>query len=198
MNCKFCDKEIKQKDHTHELYCKKNPNRKTREGHQNPMFGKKGSNHYVNGAVCSENTRRILSEKSKKRIASKKTREKISESRLKFLFEHPDKVPFLMNHSSEMSYPEKIFKNALEAEKIKGWEYNFVNGIYKYDFAFPDLKIDVEIDGGTHDTEKVKRIDERRDKFSKEQGWLVIRFPAKKVKENVVECINELKKFLTP
>jgi very-short-patch-repair endonuclease len=31
------------------------------------------------------------------------------------------------------------------------------NSIYKYDFAWLKEKIDVEIDGGTHKTEKVKK-----------------------------------------
>ena len=86
-----------------------------------------------------------------------------------------------------MSYPEKIFKNALEENKIEGWIY---------DFAFPELKLDIEIDGGTHLMEKVKQIDKRRDEFSRSQEWKIIRFTAKEVKENVTKCINEVKKFL--
>lgn len=121
-----------------------------------------------------------------------KTKDKISESRIKFLLEHPDQVPYLLNHSSKMSYPEMIFKNALESNNIIGWKYNYQNSIYQYDFAFLEQKIDVEIDGGTHLTEKVKKIDARRDKFSSENGWTVLRFTAKEVKENVSACIKKL------
>lgn len=119
-------------------------------------------------------------------------KKRISVERIKYLTEHPDKVPYKLNHSSKMSYPENIFKNALESANITGWVYNYQNGIYSYDFAFPELKIDVEIDGGTHTQEKVKKIDERRDMFSRENGWTVIRFTAKEVKENVLKCINRL------
>ena len=74
--------------------------------------------------------------------------------------------------------------------------YQFRNGIYQYDFAFPKQKIDVEIDGGTHLNEKVKKIDERRDEFSRQSGWKVIRFTASQVKQNVINCIDILKKHL--
>lgn len=124
------------------------------------------------------------------------SKQKISKSRLKFLMENPDKVPYIINHSSKKSYPEIIFENALISSKITGWKYQFRNGIYQYDFAFPKQKIDVEIDGGTHLNEKVKKIDERRDEFSRQSGWKVIRFTASQVKQNVINCIDILKKHL--
>lgn len=127
---------------------------------------------------------------------TEETKKKISESRIKYLTENPDKVPYLINHSSKQSYPEKIFQNALEASNITGWIYNYQVGMYQYDFAFPELKIDVEIDGSTHDLPKVKKIDERRDRFSKENGWIVLRFTAKQVKHDVIGCINHLKQYL--
>ena len=127
---------------------------------------------------------------------SEESKKKISEARLKYLLNNPDKVPYLLNHSSKMSYPEKIFKNALESSGIEGWVYNYQNSIYQYDFAFTEKKIDVEIDGDTHLTEKVKQIDERRDKFSIENGWVVLRFTAREVKTDVIRCINQLKLLL--
>jgi very-short-patch-repair endonuclease len=89
-----------------------------------------------------------------------------------------------------------VFENALISSEITGWKYRFQNGIYQYDFAFPEQKIDVEIDGGTHLTEKVKKIDARRDEFSRQCGWIVIRFTADQVKKDVVGCIQVLRKFL--
>ena len=146
-------------------------------------------------AEMSKNTSKSLTGK-KGRPHTEKAKKKIADARLKYLLENPDKVPYLLNHSSKMSYPEKVFKNALEAAGIEGWIYNYQNSIYQYDFAFVDKKIDVEIDGGTHLTEKVKRIDARRDAFSEANGWIVIRFTAKEVKENVLACINKLKEHL--
>ncbi len=130
------------------------------------------------------------------RAHSPETKEKISKSRIKYLQENPDKVPYLINHSSKQSYPEKLFQNALEDSKIEGWIYRFRSGIYEYDFAFPDKKIDIEIDGGTHNTEKVKKIDARRDKFSVDNGWIVIRFTDRQVKQNIIQCIDTIKNLL--
>ena len=123
---------------------------------------------------------------------SKETKDKISQIRIKYLLENPEKVPYLLNHSSKESYPEKLFREALIRNNISGWQQEYRNGLYSYDFAFFDLKIDIEIDGGTHKSEKVKIIDLRRDNWSKEQGWKVIRFTAKEIKENVDNCINVL------
>jgi 5-methyltetrahydrofolate--homocysteine methyltransferase len=170
--CKYCGKEYENgyKLGGHVKTCTLNPNR--------------------------DETIRKISECKKNKFLSDETKNKISKSRIKYLLENPEKVPYVINHSSKMSYPEKIFKNALESSKIDGWIYNYRNGIYQYDFAFPDLKIDVEIDGATHNTEKVKKIDERRDIFSKDNGWVVIRFTAHQVKENVIKCVETLKKYL--
>jgi very-short-patch-repair endonuclease len=123
---------------------------------------------------------------------SEQTKRKISKARIKYLTENPDKVPYLINHSSKKSYPEQIFENALISANITGWQYAYQNGIYEYDFAWPEQKIDVEIDGSTHLSEKVKKIDRRRDKFSKKNGWVVLRFTADKVKTDVLSCINLL------
>lgn len=127
---------------------------------------------------------------------SKETREKISKARIKYLTENPDKVPYLINHSSKKSYPEQIFENALLSSGLTGWTYAFQHGIYEYDFAWPEKKIDVEIDGSTHLLEKVIEIDARRDAFSKEKGWIVLRFTASRVKKDVMSCIEELRKYL--
>lgn len=127
---------------------------------------------------------------------SEETKKKISEIRLKFLRENPDKVPYMINHSSKKSYPEELFENALKSSGIDNYVYNYRNGIYQYDFAFVDLKIDVEIDGGTHLTEKVIKIDQRRDSWSKEQGWQVLRFTATEVKTDIISCINKLKELM--
>lgn len=137
-----------------------------------------------------------LEQKRNKRSLSNNTKQKISAGRIKYLMANPDKVPYKINHSSKKSYPEQIFENALISSGINGWTYAFQNGIYEYDFAFINQKIDVEIDGGTHLSEKVKKIDERRDNFSKSQGWIILRFTANEVKQDVISCINKLKEIL--
>lgn len=157
------------------------------------------SKAYRNGKFKSRKQSDALAISYKKGRRPKHTEEskrKISQARIKYLTAHPDKVPYLINHSSKKSWPEQVFENALISSGIIGWKYAYQNGIYEYDFAWPDRKIDVEIDGGTHKTEKVIKIDERRDIFSISNGWKVKRFTADRVKKDVIGCINELKEIL--
>lgn len=123
---------------------------------------------------------------------SDETKLKISEIRRKYLQANPDKVPYRLNHSSKRSYPELCFEKALQDANISGWfsEYSF--GIYSFDFAFPEQRIDVEIDGSTHTLPNVKSIDNKRDALAYEHGWKVIRFSAKQIKNDVKGCVNQL------
>lgn len=75
---------------------------------------------------------------------------------------------------------------------ITGWEYNYSVNRFCLDFAFPELKLDVEIDGATHNIEKVKLKDNIRDIFLQEKGWKILRIKATEIKNNVYECINKL------
>jgi very-short-patch-repair endonuclease len=213
--CKLCDKEY-EKRHAYIAHCrvhsgyvrpknmnsKRNKPRKTVCQFCGESFndGRKLGGHMTQ-CILNPNHLNIKKNMSKAGLDrnfhwSEDDKKIMSQTMIKYLTEHPDKVPYKLNHSSKMSYPENIFKNALESMNITGWTYNFRNGIYAYDFAFPELKIDIEIDGNTHTQEKVKRIDERRDTFSKENGWQVIRFTAQEVKENVLKCINQINYFL--
>lgn len=132
--------------------------------------------------------RKPLSEEHKRKISKKQT---------EYLKNNPDQVPYRRSHYSKgPSYPEKVFAESLKNAGITGWATEYQNSIYSYDFAFVDKKIDVEIDGPTHTSEKVKKIDKKRDDWSKQQGWTVIRFSAKEVMKDPISCINYLKSFL--
>lgn len=64
---------------------------------------------YASGELVSPTKGKLHTEEEKKQI---------SESRKKYLQEHPDKVPYLLNHSSKMSYPEKYFMDLFKNEDI--------------------------------------------------------------------------------
>jgi len=128
---------------------------------------------------------------------SEETKKKISEIRRKYLAENPEKVPYRLNHSSKRSYPEACFEKALNEAKIIGWVTEYPFGIYSFDFAFPEYRIDVEIDGATHTLPNVKHIDVNRDQLATEHGWKVIRFSAKEIKNDVKACINQLLELLS-
>lgn len=139
---------------------------------------------------------------------SESHRRNISIGRKKYLRE-AGKNPYHDSHSSKKSNPEKIVELEFIKRGIKGWIYNFPNGSYKYDFAFPELKVDVEIDGRQHSVESRKIFDSRRDEWSVSQGWRVLRIPAilvrndlEAVMETIVDFIGkgnlEIQKNLNP
>lgn len=108
---------------------------------------------------------------------SDETKKKISDIRKKYLLEHPDKVPYLLNHYSKgESYPEKYFNEILQKEKDLNYKRYFQFGIYQMDFCIIDKKIDLEIDGGQHyDDKRIIESDKNRDEFMKNNGWKTIR-----------------------
>ena len=71
---------------------------------------------------------------------------KLSEARIAYLKANPDKVPYLMNHSSKESYPEKYFTKIFDNEGLVV-QKEFRVSVYSLDFAIPDRKIDIEVDG---------------------------------------------------
>lgn len=134
----------------------------------------------------------IISAKRTPRKLSDETKKKISLARKKFLKENPDKVPYLLNHSSKETYPEQRFKEILNNIGLVGWIQHYQHSIYQYDFAFPEVKLDVEIDGSTHTLPSVIAKDIERDKFSRDKGWEVLRFTASELNKDAEKCINKL------
>lgn len=100
-----------------------------------------------------------------------------------------------MNHSSKKSWLEEQFEKALLDEGIE-FVYNFRNGRFAYDFAIPEIKLDIEVDGGTHKLPEVIEKDKIRDEWSREQGWTVIRFSWEDVRYNLAECIKQVKQVI--
>lgn len=135
--------------------------------------------------------------KISKQLTGKKlpseTKLKISKSMKKYLSSNPNRVPYLLNHSSNFSYPEEILMNALKNENINNWIPRYRNGIYEYDIAFPIIKLDIEVDGDTHNLEKVKKIDIERDKWSYDNGWDVLRFTTDQIRNNLDIVILTIK-----
>lgn len=142
--------------------------------------------------IISEETKQKMSNVRKGKVLSDEIRKKISISMKKYLDENPDKTPYLLNHSSKESYPEKIFRERLERENIQFvQEYKILR--YSLDFAFPDKKINVEIDGETHLQKNVQKIDAERNKILQNLGWKVLRFRTFDVKTNIENCVQILK-----
>ena len=104
---------------------------------------------------------------------SEETKQKISAARKKYLAEHPEKVPFKLNHSSKESYPEKYFRTWLKKEKLFE-KQEFQIDRYTLDFAWPDKKIYLEIDGSQHQLDWMQEHDKIRTNYLANLGWKCI------------------------
>jgi very-short-patch-repair endonuclease len=82
-------------------------------------------------------------------------------------------VPYKLNHSSKISYPERYFLRVLRGFIF---QYKVPGTLYEIDFANQERKIAIEIDGDQHyEDKKMVDHDLKRDKILKELGWETIR-----------------------
>lgn len=106
---------------------------------------------------------------------SEETKKKISESRKRYLAEHPDKVPYVLNHHSKGdSYPEKYFMSCFDNALIK-YEKDYRALSYFLDFAWPASKCYIEVDGEQHYLDKeIMAHDIMRSKNLEDAGWICL------------------------
>jgi len=142
------------------------------------MLGKKGQNQFTKGTweTWPEEIRQKFSAAGKRRRHSPETREKISLSLRKFIQDNPSRAGYAVNHYSKgPSYPEIYWKTCLENAGLV-FEEQFPLGTYRLDFAFPDVRVDLEIDGEQHYLDpRLVGHDQRRTEKLKACGWRVVR-----------------------
>lgn len=63
---------------------------------------------------------------------------------------------------------------------------------YKVDIANPVLKVAIEVDGNSHNTEVGKARDAKKDAFLAGLGWRVLRFSNERVTEDLEGCVREV------
>lgn len=170
--CKFCNVEFESgiKLGGHTSWCKLNPNYEL---------------HKINTGTSG-----------KGRKTSQVTKNKLSISRKKYLDENPGQIPYLLNHSSKESYLEKVLRERLQTDDIKGWIQEYPLLRYSLDFAFIDQKINVEVDGGTHNLDSVIKKDNERDLKLSSLGWKVFRFTDNDIKHDLDNVIEKIKSLL--
>jgi len=166
----------------------------------------KGTNQYSKAKelglpkpLLSEETLMKMS-KSNQKPHTEETKKKMSASRIKFLNENPDMVPYKLNHYSKgRSYAEEYWKVVLDSNDVI-YEEQYRIGLYSLDFAITDKFIDFEIDGDQHYTDpRIVESDKRRNEYLINLGWRVIRikwseFKKLNNKKDYVDfIINELK-----
>ena len=120
MQCKYCGKECKNVI-LHEIRCKNNPNKLPPVS----QLRKVTSNQYIKAKELglpkpqlTQEAKEKCANSFKSKHHTEETKQKISNSYKKYLIEHPEKVPFKLNHSSKKSYPEQYFEELFINEGI--------------------------------------------------------------------------------
>lgn len=121
---------------------------------------------------CKANPNRVLIGNCGRHLTEEQKKH-LSEVRKQYLNEHPDKVPFKLNHSSKESYPEKYFKEWLQKENIFS-KREYQVGRYTLDFAWPEKGIYIEVDGSQHSLNWMQMHDKERTEFLTKKGWVCI------------------------
>ena len=101
-------------------------------------------------------------------------------------------IPYL-----EKAVTDKLFGNHLLYNQ---YHFQFPpNRSYTTDFAFPDLKLNIEIDGNWHRTRDERTKDIERDSIFEANGWTVVRIADEEVIYNpqyaIRRIVNAIKKI---
>jgi len=204
--CPYCDKIYKAGGIAGHIWRHENPNARKNWSEKIKQQYKDGkrkiNNQHTHGReigkiyVVKESTKEKLRKSGTLKRHSDVTKQIIRKQKIKLYQEQPDKIPFKMYKYFEKSYPEKTFEHGLTSNTITNYVYDYKQGMYYYDFAIPDLKIDFEIDGDFHN--KPERIirDNLRDEYTLKNGWTVIRFEARLVLKDLDYCIEQVKKII--
>jgi very-short-patch-repair endonuclease len=88
---------------------------------------------------------------------------------------------------------EHIFFEYLPNDLIEQVSLQLPIGKYRADFAFPDHKFVVELDGHDyHKTKEQRGYDAQRDRFISREGWQVLRFTGSEIWRDPASCIKEV------
>ena len=127
------------------------------------------------------------------------TKKKISESMKKAHKEgRAWNIGFLRWKFRRPSYPEQFFMKVIQNEfNNKNYFYEFPFNKYSLDFAWPESKKYIEIDGEQHDRfEEYKERDRRKDDALKKEGWTILRIKWKDMVKNTKFYIKLAKQFI--
>ena len=98
------------------------------------------------------------------------------------------------------SYPEEIFWDAyqkLKPKSLTGLVTQHWVGRYRLDFAIPNKRIGIEIDGHEFHSSKKQFVDDRQRQRNLEQkGWRITRFAAVEVSDDPEGCVRQAGKWV--
>lgn len=149
----------------------------------------------------SELTRKKLALAGSKRRASEETKKKISASMKKAHAEGRAHNIGECRWNNEPSYPEKWFikvlKNEFGFEKDKDYKTEYFFHKQFLDFAWPERKLCIEVDGQQHERFPERKLnDAKKDKNLKAENWKLLRIKWSDIYNNTQECIQQILSFL--
>ena len=172
--CSYCSRVCKNLNslRNHERLCKENPNRQMSNLGCLIKKGHKGSNQFTKAkelGVKVESKLKGRESPFKGKQHSEESKKKTSDTMKRKIVEGTFIVPYKRNHSSKVSFPEKYFMEALKDLPVK---YNYQVGLYQLDFAIPEKKVYIEIDGEQHFVDKnIVEHDKERTEKLESLGW---------------------------
>lgn len=97
----------------------------------------------------------------------------------------------------DIPFPQRMLANELDWPvqwilKTGMGKYSGYPSHYKLNIANPEKKIAIEVDGGSHKSLSVMELDQKKDDFLEQDGWLVFRFWNEEVVEDVKACADKV------
>ena len=146
---------------------------------------------------CSKNPNRKLPDLSK--YKSEEFRRQASE-RMKERHRLGLAATFQSRKNMSHSYPENWLISVLKNDfnQIENIDYETERPFYRFflDFAWPEKRLCIEIDGELHRYEKQQNNDKEKDRLLKEDGWKELRLKWGYINSNKVEAIKLIENFL--
>lgn len=116
------------------------------------------------------------------------------------LYEKKPKENIILDHES-YKVQSPIERLVYDALKARG-EYVRTQvpcGRYSIDIALPSYKLAIECDGKAyHSTPQQKAHDRRKDRYLRENGWKVLRFPGSRITKDLKGVIKRIEKEKNP
>lgn len=93
---------------------------------------------------------------------------------------------------------ERMFLQASPKWLVRDLQPQYSVGNYRLDFAIPEIRFCVELDGhDAHKSKEQRTHDASRDRWLELNGWRVVRFTGSEIFRDAKKCVDEATRFLS-
>ncbi|MFC2131855.1 endonuclease domain-containing protein [Bacteroidota bacterium] len=99
---------------------------------------------------------------------------------------------------NDPTHAEKSLWYALRGKQVKGYDFHRQKplGNFIYDFYSYALKLVIEVDGISHETDEVKQNDKVKDEYIRSVGFNILRFTDEEVLGNPNKVVSEIEEYI--